>query len=589
MRPAQGAPPLWLVAPVVPVAPEGSQLKPDHTTDDDATDRVAQYLAVHGHYRRSDGTISLYVGAPDEDAKKAVEIPYKFLSPSAPGQLSELLLSHGHLGVFQHCSRAEVAAWLIQAAQDCDVEVIDRPGVHAIVADDTETRVLVTHGRALAIGGDEEIGARIKLVGRAAAVPEVKGTAKRLNRDLAPVLAANHRLLVIVCFALVAPLLELFGRRPLGLLLIGQTSKGKSIVQQFVQNIVNGAGRVEPLNATRVGLHDFLTEQGGFAVFLEDVHNSEYFGALLDAIMDAGNGGGRMRARSVSRGVPPPTVNSTLIMSSEFNLADTARRARHRLNGGAYARVFELHLGEHGVFDDLCERESGAVLAAELVAAGNAHRGVLGRAFFEAVASRWAEVQALHAKHTGRVRQAIAEAAQGGELTALNSRLLDGLAFAAMAGAVASKLGVLDVRPGQVVKAFRLVFREHLGRQMQGATPVAKEVVEAVRHYLQVYRRRFPTLSSAGEASDREGIAGFRRRGKSGTEYLFFPGTFRKTFVDRFGQEAFTHLREAGHLTSNESRHNLTMVRMPARGDEAPQRQDFVIIHESILASEKSD
>lgn len=260
---------------------------------------------------------------------------------------------------------------------------------------------------------------------------------------------------------------------------------------------------------------------------------------------------------------------------------------KYRLNAGAYARTFEVYLGEHGIFDDLCGRQDGAVLASELMTAAQEFRGVLGRRFYKAVASRWDEVQAMRSDHWDRVRQSIAKSAHEGELNALNGRLLDGLAFAALIGVIASKLEVLDVKPGTLMNAFRVVFREHLDRT-KAATPVAQQVIEEVRHFLQVNQGRFLPFQRAAEATERTGLAGFRKPGGDGDEFLFYPGVFRKEF-GRFGDDAYAHLREAGFLKSQASRYNVTTVRMPARNGEERRREGFVIVHASILQAEEAE
>jgi hypothetical protein len=128
-----------------------------------------------------------------------------------------------------------------------------------------------------------------------------------------------------------------------------------------------------------------------------------------------------------------------------------------------------------------------------------------------------------------------------------------------------------------------------MNRLRAASSPVASAVIEAVRHFIQTNPGRFLPLAQAADATKLNGMSGYLKRGADGQDlYLFFPMAFREKFDD-FGAEAFGHLRDAGYLVVQKSRHNQVSVRVKT-GDVGPgQRQDFVAIRSSILYSEGAD
>jgi Domain of unknown function (DUF927) len=560
-----------------------------HETTDDLSDTsavVEKHLAVHGKVHDPNAGYALCVGRPGEPLARALKIPFHHLAPSSGSQLVELLMRGGHVALINECGPKEIAAALRKHAQATKTWVIERPGIHTLDADAVAMTVIVVHGRAYALTTEGPRDLAVKLAGAAALEPDAKRDLAHFNRQFAPVLAANPRMLVVVSVALAALLARLFNHKPLCLLLVGQSSRGKSLVQSLALDLVVGQGTVISLNATPVGLHDLLADRPDQPVFLDDVNLVHSAPALFSAIMDVGNGAGRIRARSTTRDRPVEPVTSTLIMSAERGLAETARLARQPLNAGIFARVFEMGLGEHGIFDDLCGEADGSALAKYIAKAGPEYRGVLGAAFLDAVSADWSRVQRLHDRNLGTVRAAIEEAADGRPLDALSGRLLDGLAFAAFAGCLASTLGVLDVPRKRIKSAFRLVFGEHLERLTEASTPIAEEAIGAVRHFIQTNPARFLPLAQASGPQKVNNLAGYIKVAGNGSRlYLFFPGTFREEFADEYGREVYTLLKEAGFLSAQKNRHNLTMVRLPGPDDEKGRRQDFVAIRESILDS----
>lgn len=558
-----------------------------------ADSAINEYIEIVGLNTAADGTCSLVVGHPGAAPSKAFSIPLALLADGRHSQLQELLLKRGHLTVAKRFSPKEISSVLGHAAEACTVRVMDREGVHDVEIGGASHRIFVK-------GGDSHwltpkpASAEVVLVGAAAIKSCPEKSLEQFNQSLAPILVGCPRLLVVLCFALSAMFARLYGIVPINLGIIGLTSQGKTIAQRFASLVVGGRDDVQSMNATVIGFHDYMAEHPDQAVYFEDAHGGQAGAPLVQGIMDAGNAGRRLRGKWSTSSGAADQVTCTLIYSAERGVIETARAARQQINSGLFARLLELGMGKHGMFDALCGFESAASLAKFVKGEAPHYRGLIGDALVKEIAAHSVEVHSLWRKHESSIRGSILDMAELDEVEGLNGRLLDGLVFVAFIGCLLVRFKLVAMKRSDVYRAFGQVFSEHVARLKASTSPVAQAVVDAVRHFIQTNQGRFVPLVQAGGATTPNGIAGYVKRGASGEGlYLFFPSVFRKTFTDEFGTEAFGHLREAGYLEAQLSRHNLLSVRIRAAGEVKGKsaggktpRQDFVAIRESILYSD---
>ena len=551
---------------------------------------IGDYLEVLG----LDMSRSVIVCKPVSAHVDFVKIPITLLAVGRHGSVNELLLKNGLISLARRFSSKEIANYLLDAAEGCDVRVIDKPGYYDLEIGGVKYSVLVSGGKPFWLGNEPTTGS-IVLVGDAAKGLNTQKTLAIFNKQVTPILIECPRVLVVLAFALAATLVRKFGRLPVSLAIVGLSSQGKTVVQQFVSHLINGRNDVQPLFGTEIGVHDHMVAHPDQPVFFDDVHRSQAAAPLLQALMDVGNAGGRMISARSNGGAILGNVTCTLIVSGERNIAETASAARQPLNSGIYARVLEMYLGQHGMFDGLCGRPDAASLAKDLAAYGVAYSGLIGQALAKAVAGNWDRVQKLWVVKQHLVRSRILKAAQVEDVDGISNRLLDGLTFATFICCLLPNFKVAAISYESVYEAFGLVFREHLERLQAASSPIAKGVIEAVRLYIQSNPARFLQLGEAGDLVRQNGLAGYRKRVKGGPDlYLFFPGLFHEKFIKEFGQEAFDHLRDARYLQTQKSRHNQMLVRVPTgpgtkaspKGEDAP-RHSFVAISEAILYAEE--
>lgn len=543
-------------------------------------------LEVRGLSMSKSGNCTLLVTRPGASLDSALSVPLAYLADGKHALLQEFLLKHGYLDIAKTYAPREISSLLSQAALVCQAIAIDQDGLHDIQVLGKSHRIYVKGGQCHWITQKPD-GAEIVLVGAAAVVCKPMKSLEQFNQGFAKVLAANPRVLAVLCFALASLLARMFNVPHLNLGIIGISSRGKSIVQKFASCLVNGRVDVLAMDATVAGLNEYMAERSDQSVFLDDAHGARAAETLIQAIMNAGNGGGRLRSKRATPGAAHEAVACSLIFSAEREITETARAGGIELNSGVFARTFELHLGRYGMFDDLGAFTDAATLAKFVKTEAPKYLGSIGGTLVAQVATNWTKTLALWPKHEAGIRAQILKQAETVDVTELNGRLLDGLTFVTFVGCLLVHFKIVEISRVEIYRAVGLLFKEHLDRLKASSSPVAGAVIDAVRHFIQINQGRFLPIAQAGDAAQPNGLAGYVKRGTEGNQvYLFFPGVFRAKFIEKFGAEAYDHLRDAGFLMSQPSRHNLTTVRIKLIGDREAKRQDFVAIRSTILYSD---
>lgn len=560
-----------------------------YATECDIATALAGKLDIVGRKTASDGTCYLIVKQSGAKMSAVLFVPLALLGVGKHAQLQELFLKRGFLSVVNQFAPRELSSLLSQAAQACTTTVIDREGLQEFDVAGARCFIVVKSGNCNWFSQKPD-GVQVVLTGTAALKAKPEKSLQDFSKSFSEILARNGRMLVILCFALMAMFARLFRVPHLNLAIIGLSSRGKSIAQHFAACVVNGRDEVLTMNSTVIGLNEYMVDHPDQAVYFEDAHGALAAAPLIQGIMDAGNSGGRLRSKRAGTGNAIDPVLCSMIVSAERGVLETARANRKDINSGVFARLLEVHMGQHGIFDDLCGFQDGAALAKHVKAESPKYMGLIGSTLLEHVGADWVKARLLWIKKEQAMRAEIVKAAGSTDINGLNARLLDGLAFATFIGCLLVHYKVISVKRSDVYDSMGMVFREHMERLTASSSPVAQGVIEAVRHFIQTNQGRFLPLAQAADAAKPNGLAGYVKRDLTGqSRFLFFPGVFRDKFIDQFGGEAYGHLRDAGFLDSQKSRHNLMSVRAKFGSDEDAQRQDFVAIRSTILYSTKAD
>jgi hypothetical protein len=424
-------------------SPSVSALDPG--VEGDTSSALAAMLDLVGLNTDSEGTRSLMVKPCGAAMSEAHGVPLALLAVGKQAQLQGHFLERGYLALVNQAAPRELSSLLLQAAQDCKVMAVDREGLQEFGAAGHSRLAMVKNGESHWFNGKPAGGSTV-LVGAAAAKSTSEQSLEDFNKAFAQVLAHNGRLLVVLCFALAAMFARLFNVPHLNLALIGLSSRGKSIAQHFAACVVNGRDEVLTMNATVIGLNEYMVDHPDQAVYFEDAHGSLAAAPLIQGIMDAGNSGGRLRSKRGAGASALQAVHCSMIFSAERGVIETARADRKAINSGIFARLLEIHMGPYGMFDDLCQFADGAELAKHVKAKSPRFMGIVGDTLLRHVAADWKKAKNFWRNKEAAVRGKVLEASEVSEVDGLNSRLLDGLTFAAFVGCFLAQYKIVSIK-----------------------------------------------------------------------------------------------------------------------------------------------
>jgi len=333
------------------------------------------------------------------------------------------------------------------------------------------------------------------------------------------------------------------------------------------------------MSGTKIGLLERLSSKRNQPAHLQDTRQADSTDDLLKIIFDAADGAGRIRS---GESIKP--ISATVILSNERNILDMPLAKKGGLDEGIFARLLEININlPNGAFHQFHDEKSAADFAKKLETIQAGYYGTAWPEWLKVLSKNWSQVVELYEAGMPKVKASIAKHADAQQISNINNRLLDKLTFSAWAGCIASDYGILPVTRAEVLVAFRLVFTEHLARQMKGTTPLGDKLIAAVRGFLDENHGRFPDLQAFDTSAARGPILGYRYDIKGGGEvYLILPNVFDRFFTVDFGSVAYSLLKEAELLVTTLGRGNQYQVRIPHTGD----RKSFVAIKASIRFDE---
>jgi hypothetical protein len=323
------------------------------------------------------------------------------------------------------------------------------------------------------------------------------------------------------------------------------------------------------------------------------MHKADNPKDALTLVMSIGNGSRRMVSKHTTRGKNEETqtsIKTNLLVSSEDTLQVFARKHGIHIDGGIMARYFEVEKGEYGMFDDLCGHANGDEMSKKLDQLSMAHEGAVWPSWISRLSANWEKVIRWYGRNMSIIRDDIMQSAGDPKFDDVTNRVVDSLTFAAFAGCVASKLGILEVERTTITAAFGLMVKEHVDRQPAPATPSAQICIDALRGYLQANQAKFLSIDDFDSQPQSNEMVVYKHNGrKHGSLFLFPVPTFRNKFVKQYGNEIFEHLRTAGYLASQPGRNNRMTLRIPPQDGKEVEFPSFIAIKKSILDVEADE
>lgn len=515
--------------------------------------------------------------------EKPIIIPTTLLAHGRDNVLSEHLVKNGVTEIL-YFKIAEVKKSLIHFFNICKISktiIIEKEGFHQFKTSHGDFRLFVKNGK-IHFADKIPNEYQIKLIGDATKKFKSKDTLESFNKKFTPILKTSPRLLIALIFSLAAYFYKSFGISPLSLILVGPTSIGKSVIQNFVGNIVKGDAQVTPVNATKTGIHDYCSEQGTYCVNLEDAQGKDAVEPIINLIMDVGNQAKRMRSKRGSfNSIPAKNMECTLLISAEKDLIETAFEYKFNLYNGVLSRIFSIHPGKYGMFDDLCGFSKSSDLVDFIKDNGNKFSSVLGDAVISSVAKNLENKKERFNSIKKTIKSKIIKASEiSDDLNGQDDRILNGLVFCAFVGRMAISYKHLNLRKEDIDNAIGNLFKEHLTRKTKNSIdPQEKEklIIKIIRNSIKNNMSKILPFKKY-HLLQKNNVIGLHLKDDFNDLYLIKPEKFKELIGDHWNNQAFKQLSEKGLIISSKDRGHQYQKRLP--NDE---RASFIAISASIL------
>ena len=399
-------------------------------------------------------------------------------------------------------------------------------------------------------------------------------------KHLGSLLVGNPYLIVGGAHSLAAAIRRAFEQEQILIGLVGPSTTGKSTSEKFWQSMLGAPSDVKTMSGTRIGILDYIASRPDLPVLFQDTRQLDSTNDFIRLIFDIAEGADRLRY-----GEKPRKMAATVITSNECNIVDMARGKNVGFDEGLCARILEINLSRpNGAFHNLHGEDSPAAFAKRIETYMGELYGTAWPVWLAKLQENWPSV-IKYRKFMPSVKQAILKHTTTLEISAIQNRLLDALAFSAWAGCLASHFGVLPIKKSDIYRAFGLVLSEQFARQAKGFTPVGEQLLKDVRGHIDENSSHFPPLTDFSEERQQK-IAGYHVKIKNHALYLFLPSVFEKLFVQgKYGQTAYSILAQSKHLVTTVGRGHQYQVRIPG----TKKQKSFVAIRASIRFDEKTD
>lgn len=375
--------------------------------------------------------------------------------------------------------------------------------------------------------------------GRAGDECAVHGSLDGWRANVARLAVGNSLMLVSLSAAFAGPLLRDCHAENGGIHVVGNSSSGKSTLLKAAVSVWGGRDYRRSWRATSNGLEGAAALHNDALLALDEISEAapRDVGSIVYML---GNGASKTRATRTGGSRPTTRWRVVVMSTGEFSLGATMEEGGSRQKAGHAVRLLDLPANrQHGVFDDLHEFTSGALLSNHLQSAAEAHFGHAARRFISEMitdptdhAAALAELrESAHFDLPGMDQQEVRAAAR--------------FALLAYAGELASHYGITGWDLGVALQAAKREFAKW--RQMRGGgRKEHMQIVEALHDFIDRHGDgRFTNVDSEIVIRDR---AGWFVDGDDGRIYLFNGTALREALRGCDFTPALNVLEELGVL-----------------------------------------
>lgn len=387
------------------------------------------------------------------------------------------------------------------------------------------------------------------------------GTLAGWQEHIAALAPGNVLLTVAISLAFSGPLLHKCNLDGGGLLLVADSSTGKTSLERGATSVWGGKEFGRSWRATASGLEGAAATYNDNLLSLDEISECDprEIGAIVYSLA---NGTGKQRANRSGSARSVTRWRCAILSTGERTLATAMEEGGKRPKAGQEVRLMSIPATRtYGCWDDLKGFESGAALSDALKAAATQHHGTAGRAFLERLTRDPTDFRAALSKLVAA--QFTFPGAAGQE-----KRAASRFAVIALAGELATQYGITGWPPGSAIAAAREAFDLWRGFRGQGGNSEIAQIRDQVAAFID--RHGDARFSNADLSDTQAGLlvrdrAGWWRDSANGREFLFTAQGMREALHGFDYKRGLAVLEELGALLPSGSSERSKAVRLGGR------------------------
>ncbi|MFL9592740.1 DUF927 domain-containing protein [Aeromonas schubertii] len=479
-------------------------------------------------------------------------MPVRSLVPRNGEEVFAALLDAG-LPFIELSHKRRLAAYLMSCQPKRRITCVERTGWHG--------HAYVLPGGAIGPDAEQVI---LQTAGYTSSDFTERGTLAGWQQGVAGLAVGNSRLCFALSLAFAAPLLSLVGMEGGGFHLKGESTDGKTTVMKAAASVYGHPDRYsQTWRATGNAIEGIASRRNDALLCLDELGELDGREAGQTAYMLA-NGQGKGRSKQDGELRERKAWRLLFLSTGELSLEDHAASAGKSTQAGMEVRTIQIpsDTGHHGAFEWLHGMDGGRSFADTLKANAEAHHGTAFRTYAHALTQTMDEQrEQLRAE----IKQLVAELTPKGAGNQVG-RAINRFALVAVAGELATRLGVTGWPEGEAIRAVRvclkawLAERGHLGNQEDAAT------LMQVRGFITAHQHsRFADWFDANHRP--ANMVGYRKVESDGVSFFVLPPGWAEITKGRDPKRAALLCLEAGYLLTGKDKKRLQrQVRLPGMG-----------------------
>jgi putative DNA primase/helicase len=212
-----------------------------------------------------------------------------------------------------------------------------------------------------------------------------KGTPDQWRERVGALCAGNSRLVFAVACAFAGPLLKPAGVESGGFHIHGDSSSGKSTIQNVAVSVYGSPSFKRSFRQTDNAMEGVAAQHNDSFLALDEISQIEPR-VIGEVIYMLGNGEGKTRATRTATPRPPMRWKLIYLSTGEKKLSDIMAEAQKRTNAGQETRLAHIPADAGagmGAFENLHSIEGGAAFAKHITHQAQAVYGATGRAWLQ--------------------------------------------------------------------------------------------------------------------------------------------------------------------------------------------------------------